>query len=287
MKEIKDIQFILVLYKESLYSSKSYLTLSANLKALKTTASLFVYDNSPDSQEIQSTNECWEISYVHDPQNSGLSVAYNLGAQYAKTLGKKWLFLLDQDTDFPEGALLIYMQSIANYPEYRLFAPMLQIQNGKFMSPCKYQFRWGKLSDDVTPGIYAFKNTAPVNSGLLVDAFTFSLSGGYNEKVRVDGCDFQFIERFKKLQQEYVVINLTLQQDFSFFETSFEKQFDRFTIFLVDMKNSERESILDGIFYFRIALKRALFLTVRTKSLRFITQFYNIYLGHQTKVDNT
>ena len=84
---------VIVLYKCKLENSKSYQSLLQNNEE-----TIFVYDNSPISQEVHGEN----IVYIHDSQNGGLSVAYNKAAQYARCNRFDWLLLLDQDTTFQD-----------------------------------------------------------------------------------------------------------------------------------------------------------------------------------------
>ena len=80
---------VIVLYKCKLEDSKSYQSLLRDKDI-----TIFAYDNSPTPQEVNVKN----VIYVHDSQNSGLGVAYNKAAQYAKCEHFEWLLLLDQET---------------------------------------------------------------------------------------------------------------------------------------------------------------------------------------------
>jgi rhamnosyltransferase len=277
---IAEIQFVIVLYKQNLAESKSFLALKASLHKLQEKGDLFIYDNSPDRQDVAAATELEfkETIYIHDSANSGLSVAYNAASKHANLRGKKWMFLLDQDTYFPEDTLMKYIQAINLYPDFKLFAPILQIANGLFMSPCRYKYKWGKLMKSVEPGVYSFQDTAPVNSGICVNLDAFLAVGGYNEKIRLDGADYQFIERFKKTNKNYMVLDIKFHQDFSMFDTDETSLTSRFSLFLKDVKNFERDTVLDDLMYARLAFVRMLKLTLQTKSAKFLSLYLNSYL---------
>jgi GT2 family glycosyltransferase len=277
---ISDIQFVIVLYKQDLAESRSFIALKASLDKLHEKGSLFIYDNSPQIQEVASvTQDTFQESiYVHDPTNSGLSVAYNTASRHAKKKDRKWLFLLDQDTHFPDDTLLKYMQAIELHPEFQLFAPILEIADGLFMSPCRYKYKWGKLMKSVEPGVYSFSDTAPVNSGICVNLDAFFAVGGYNENIRLDGADYQFIERFKKKHENYLVLDIRFHQDFSLFDRDETSLINRFSLFLKDVSNFERDNFLDEVLYARLAFVRMLKLTLQTRSRKFLALYLNSYL---------
>lgn len=284
---LSDIQFVIVLYKCALKNAASFNSLSISLKkyvdnkAIK--CSLFVYDNSPYLQEFSDVDDLWDVVYTKDPQNSGLSVAYNQAAQYAKKGNKRYLFLLDQDTTFPVHSIATYMQSINLNPDINVFAPILRIANGKIMSPCKYVNKWGKLIDNIEPGPSNLNHYVPVNSGLCVNLDNFFNAGGYNENVKIDGADFQFLERFKKkVSKVFYIINLELNQDFSLFETDVNNIMSRFITLLKDVKNFERADLLDTYFYNRIVLIRALKIFMQTKKLVVFYYYMKYYLNNKS-----
>lgn len=272
---VSDIQFVIVLYKQQLAASKSFLALKASLDKLQEKGHLFIYDNSPEPQEVHNhtADRFEEAIYVHDPANGGLSLAYNAAARQARQSGRKWLFLLDQDTSFPEDTLAQYLQAIEVNPGFQLFAPILQIANGLFMSPCRYKYKWGKLMKSVEPGPHRFADTVPVNSGLCVNLDAFLAVRGYNERIRLDGADYQFIERFKKQYPTYMVLDIRFHQDFSLFDTNEASLTSRFALFLADVSNFERESFMDALLYARLAFVRMLHLSLQTKKPVFLKMY--------------
>ena len=96
---------IVVIYNMELAHSKTFQSLNKALKKKNQILDLMVYDNSPNkqfhSEEFQL--ESFQVFYVSDINNPGVSKAYNTGFKRAESMGKKWMLLLDQDTDFPEN----------------------------------------------------------------------------------------------------------------------------------------------------------------------------------------
>lgn len=278
---ISDIQFVIVLYKCKLQDSATFLSMTTALEKENsdTKADLYVYDNSPYEQEKILLSEYWTITYKSDLLNKGLSTAYNLAASHARSSEKKYLLLLDQDTEFPVNSIGAYLESITNNMDIKLFAPILKIQNGKIMSPCRYVKKWGKLIDHIRPGMHSLNSYVPVNSGLCISLKDYFIAGGYNEKIRIDGADFQFIERFKKnIGTNFYVLNLEIEQDFSLFEADLNNILPRFKIFLTDVKNFDRSGWKDNYYYGRIALIRTIKLLLQTRKRVIFNYYVKYYL---------
>src|ERR1700761_7469844 len=91
----------IVLYKQNLTDSPSFISLTKSLKDLSV-CNLLVYDNSPYPHIVPEKLGMWEITYIHNANNDGISKAYNQAAVYAEKLNKEWLLFIDQDSVFPE-----------------------------------------------------------------------------------------------------------------------------------------------------------------------------------------
>ncbi len=277
MGEFTDsLSIIIVIYNTALDDSESFQSVGA-MAVNGAPLDILVYDNSPSSQHIAEYPGL-RITYYHDPENSGVSKAYNVGADHARKAQKEWVLLLDQDTTLPPEILGQYEMTVLQNPEKKLVVPILQLQNGKIFSPCRYKFKRGFYLDKISPGVHSLYQFSPVNSGILVSLSAFFEVGGYNEKVKLDFSDFQFIERFRKRHSTFVVMEVACQQDFSDDEVSFPGQTNRFRYYCEGARNMEKKGIWDWFQYNGVVFLRALRLTGRYRKGRFLQTYFNTFL---------
>lgn len=214
--DVNAIMAVLVLYKTRLEDSETFVSLSNSLKNSKLTMDVMVYDNSPTPMmtESDSISDNWRIHYVHDKTNPGVSKAYNEGLGIARKLNKKWLLLLDQDTSFPQNAVVEYSKAIQENPDIYLLAPTV-ISKNKIISPCRYVLHRGYSIRKTEPGVHRFGMTSLINSGMLIRLEAFERCGGYDERIKLDFADHDFIGRYKANYSNFALINLQCLQKFS------------------------------------------------------------------------
>ena len=270
------LSIIIVVYNTALDDSESFRSVKA-MTAPGNPLDVFVYDNSPRPQQLREYPNI-RITYRHDPENSGVSRAYNSGADHARKAQREWVLLLDQDTTLPPDVLDRYETAVRKNPGFKLFVPILQLLNGKFFSPCTYRFKRGFYLDTIAPGPHSLYKLSPVNSGILVSLNAFFEVGGYNEKVKLDFSDFQFIERFRKRYADFIVMDVVCQQDFSDDEVSYSGQANRFRYYCEGARNMEKEGIGDWLQYNMVVLLRALRLMVRYGKWKFLQTYFNTFL---------
>lgn len=247
----KDILFVIVLYHRKLKDCETYHTLIKNYPQQP----LFIYDNSSFPQQKASDFD-EHICYISDVSNSGLSVAYNRAADYARQKGYTWLLLLDQDTVFSTNILDEYNKIINQCPEIKLIVPPMKVNDKQYMSPVKVRFHMAALAKSVPAGKVSLHRYAPINSGMAINVEAFHQVGGYNEKVKLDFSDFQFVERLRKFYPDFYVLNGTCFQHFSNVTESEEQKLHRFGIFCDCLKNCDRINRFDNVFYFLVVIKR-------------------------------
>jgi len=275
---IEDILFVLVLYEKELKNSESFNSIKSQLEKYNEKSFFYIYDNSK-LPHIVNNNENIHIEYIHDSSNSGLSFAYNLASKYAFKLNKKWLVLLDQDTDFELNYIKTLIESIKHNPNIELFAPILTIDNNQLFSPCQFKLNRGFLIKNINPGKHSLTNFSPVNSGMVVKLDLFNRAGGYNEKIKLDFSDFQFIEKVKKFNSDFYVIPSVNFQDFSNNEKNVVKLNNRFYYFCNGAKNFERNTYFDSFLFFMVVSQRMLSLIIKTQSLIFLRTFIENYIS--------
>lgn len=255
--------FCLVIYKKKI----SEIPLLHFLNQLSSSAqpTIFIYDNSPESQVALAYNNL-KIEYVHNSSNPGVSKGYNVAAKFAESSKLEWLFLCDDDIELTEKALNEYAFGIQK--DFNLFAPTL-LCNEKIYSPCKYFLKKGSHLSISKPGAHQTKGKNFLNNGLLVRTSAFLNTGGYDENIPLYFSDFEFFERFSKSNSEFYWLNCSLNHNLSD-ETDIDvsRATTRYTYFVLGAKNSAK-SPLESIFYFLIVLRRYLKLSARYKSLNF------------------
>ncbi len=281
---LKDILAVVVLYKSEFDGTKTMLSLSKALENVDGRLDTVLYDNSPVANYTESEFRLknFNITYIHDVSNPGVSRAYNFAAKIAIKRSKKWIMLLDQDTYFDENILCSFSESINQYRDIRLFAPILKLADNKIFSPCRYFFKRGFHIRKIKPGLHRLKNIAPVNSGMLINLEAFMLVNGYNEKVKLDFSDFQFIERFRSKFDHFVVVNSDSTQDFSNLDYNRNENERRFKLYCECASNCEKKSPLEFLMYLTITISRAIKLTSRFRSPHFLIIWFNSFILGKT-----
>lgn len=270
--------FIIVLYKCNLNSSEAFVSIKASLKLQNEQAYLYIYDNSSVKQIINETDPVWmDVTYIHDVSNPGLGIAYNSGVQIATKLEIDWVVLLDQDTQFSKDYIEKLNKGIAKFESIKLFAPIIKLSNGDNFSPTRYRFKRGNPVK-MHAGFQLLKKYSPVNSGLAININAFNKAGGYNENIKLDFADFQFIEKFRIQNQYFFLLDTIAIQDFSNMEQDTTKKIIRFEIYLECAKNCDRRSVIDDIQYLYVVSRHVLALTIKTKNFTFAKLFFTKYL---------
>lgn len=260
----------MVIYKSQLEDSIVYQTLLKDSLFEK----FMVYDNSPATFHFDESLLSENIIYVRDVDNGGVSKAYNTGTQFAKELGYSHVLLLDQDTEFPFGAAKHFYEGIG--PDI-ICVPTLKMKNGHPFSPC---VRKGikTYAVDLPSGMYNLNDYNPVNSGLCLPIAIFSKAGGYNERVRLDFADFEFISRCRKVCGKLRVLPISAIQDFSNDETDQSKLMARYLLYLESAQSTCWERLKDRqILHIEVFL-HTLALSRRTRSLEFFKKYFSNYL---------
>lgn len=273
------ILLTIVLYKEKLHSCQTWKTLLSSCHKHDAIA-LYVHDNSPEPQEI--TDELC-VCYVHDATNCGVSSAYNRAGKYASEHDYEWILLLDQDTSFPSHTIEAYRTMIKTYPSISVLVPQLMYNNGRSpFSPVRLQ---GMRAHGVClpEGIHSFKEFSVVNCGICVKTTDFMQAGGYNELVRLDFADFQFIERLKTVCSHFARIGVTAIQNFSNDEADISKLISRYEMYLDSALHCEKQCIKKHLSYHYAVLLHTLSLIKRTRKLVFFKKLFTNYFFKEHK----
>lgn len=279
---INDIFAVVVTYNSLFQGSDTMRSLNLSLQKTNKRLDILIYDNSPINQHAYYdglTLDRFKITYLSDISNPGVSAAYNTAAKIAKKHDKKWILLLDQDTNFSENIFDAYTGAISAYShDIKLFVPILKLKDGRIFSPSRYKLKRGFMLKNISPGLHNLKSLSPVNSGMLIDIKAFFEVGGYNEKVRLDFSDFQFIERFKRSFTTLYVVDSVALQDFSDEEINLNSALSRFKIYNECASQIENKSLADHFIYLGITFNRSLKLVGKFRNLSFIKAWYTHYV---------
>jgi hypothetical protein len=269
---------IIVVYNEILDFSETLNSLDkSNLKNEK--IDVFVYDNSPKKQNFKlSKFNNYDIQYFHDPLNSGISKAYNKGAEIARQMGKSWLLFLDQDTNFGIDFIEKTKLAINQFPRVNLFAPILKLSSKKILSPYNFRLFYGTHLKTISPGLKDLSTCQPINSGIIIKLDSFEETGGYNEKVKLDFSDHQFLEKFKQMENKFVIINSIGIQNFSADETNFMKILSRFKYYCDGALNFETKSAFNYFCLHFFLILKMLKQTIKHRDLQFFKIYVDIVL---------
>lgn len=279
---------VLVIYNTRLENSETFVSLSDNIQKNALNMDIVIYDNSPSAMYNDEAHDFWNIRYIHDPTNPGISKAYNIGARIAQELNKKWILFLDQDTYFPENTFNNYVESVLNYPQEILFVPILKSDNG-IVSPSSYRFKRGFPVKSIEKGIQSLSKLSPLNSGIFIRIDEFVKCGGYNEKIKLDFSDFAFIERLRKLHLSFVVTDIICSHKLSTdneVDIGLNKTLIRFGYYCEGARYSI-ETYTDAIVLTLVITARCLKLMLKFKSVKFIKSLLFIFLvGKNVNTDS-
>lgn len=273
-----NLLIVIVLFNQELNDSNAYKSIISNIGKLSN-LSILIYDNSYErnvKDDFFIVNGVNHI-YKHNIYNPGLSEAYNFSHDFAVKHKFNWLLLLDQDTELPNYSLNVYLNSIGKYPHINLFSPVVKVKSGSIISPYRERFRVGFKLKSVIYGEHNIIEYGLINSGILISTRAFSRAGGYNERVKLDFSDSQFLSRFRRHYKKFFCIDLCLVQDLSTYEKDLEKLLVRFKYFCRDAYNCESYGILDRLAIIFILFKHTIALTIKKKSLKFILNAYYYY----------
>jgi GT2 family glycosyltransferase len=272
-ESLDDIFAVIVLYKMQFRSSVSFISLLTAIESQPGALQLLLYNNSPEIEQDVSMYDQTKIIFhvINDPENPGVSKAYNRAHQIAKNNKKKWLFLLDQDTQLPENFFSVFFseRKLDVYDADRLYFPILR-SKGKIISPAKYIPYRGIMQQNVQCG-YQTKKLAIINSGTIIDTALFETAGGFNDKVMLDFSDISFFRRVWQYYKRGKLINAVCTQQFSGFENdSYEKTMNRFRTFNHNAITFGKEKGVSRLFLFFTVLLRAVNLSLQFKTVNFI-----------------
>src|SRR5690606_38017857 len=137
------------------------------------------------------------------------------------------------------------------------------------------KFYYGSHLKNVLYGKQDFGTNSLVNSGMLITVDSFRKVGGYNEKVKLDFSDHQFIEDYKQKYKQFVLVESTCIQSFSAIEDSKEKQIIRFRYYCEGVYNFKAKSRFAKVLMIPYLFFKAMKKSLKFRSLMFFQIFFN------------
>jgi GT2 family glycosyltransferase len=192
---------VIVVYKKRLQETPAFESIAA-LQSDTAKLLVYVYDNSPMPQEVNVGN----VFYFHDQLNSGVSRAYNMAFEFARKAGKKWMLLLDQDSQIPLSTFAAYPVAVGIFNRQEVFVCEMKDEK-KTVSPYRVRFGKGWRSTNLAPGTLSFDSYYVINSGMLITVDGFAKAGGYDPDFPLDLSDVVFCDRLKVHEKSFVLVN--------------------------------------------------------------------------------
>ena len=213
---------VVVVYRIAPEDAPAYRSLIEARKKLRShegRVSIVIWDNGPDFRETGDLPE--DVTYLHDPRNPGLAVAYNSALGIAAGQRSEWLITLDHDTVVPPDYLIRLAATSQQYIDRSdIGAIVPQIATGKKrLSP--YHFcldalpKWYPEGYRGVPGgrVFAF------NSGAMIRVDALRQIGGYDIRFPVDHSDtVMFYKLHQHGKRVFVDGDVQLEHELSFIE---------------------------------------------------------------------
>ena len=282
---MSDILPIIVVYDMLFWQSITYKSLVKSVGS--NNIDIFIYDNTPYNNKLKNDNAFLHeiprninLKYVHDPSNSGVSKAYNVGASYAIKRSKKFLLLLDQDTQLPKDFMEKIVNKINLYKKGVFFFPLVyQKDQNILISPCRlFLFRGRTLKRTAIGNMKSLRNISFINTGLCIRLDFFCKIGGFNEKIKLDFSDHEFIFRLAKYVETAYLIDSEIFHSLSCMEPcSIKTKFLRFKYY-IDGGRIYSKSVGNSLLFEIFLLARGLYFVYKYKKVSFLTIIFKSYL---------
>lgn len=266
------ILFGITCFREKYWETQSFKDLVVSHQQISKEVQLYIciYDNTDfENWDVFPDDHHYEnviIDYHRDSLNSGISAAFNYFATLSKHKRLDWIVFLDQDTRLPIDFFTKYCNKSLATGKNILF-PKVYVGSHLF-SPSHYNyFRTSEIlgisSEIMLSGVTA------INSGLMIKSSFFLLNGGYNQNLRVDFCDHEFIEKINNKNIFADIIDVSLYQEFSAKTNDKLKSIERYKIYVKDLK-IYRKGKNKILFFVRVDLPHLIKEIYRNKSFEFL-----------------
>lgn len=240
---------------------------------------IFIYDNSlmPQINSYPHLN----IKYVHDSSNPGVSTAYNKAFQYAFENNKSAVLLLDQDTNFDSKELSLYIDKLNEYGDGFIYAPVItDADSSKIYSPSYMSFFVGKALSVVDLNyseIYNLSRKSIINSGLLIPLNINKTVGGYNNRIKLDFSDIYFVEKYKEINKNIILLDFNIKHSLSGDEGyNRNRELNRFKFYCVGARELSLSLDVNTLY---TVFRRLIRLVIKYRTFEPLKTMKNYYFG--------
>jgi GT2 family glycosyltransferase len=268
----EELMVILVLYKIEIKESPAFISLTVALQTVGQKTTIFIYDNSPKSHGYE-LNDNWIILYRHDPNNPGVSKAYNEGFRCAKAQSKNWMLLVDQDTQFPQETFSKYWYTLKKYNS-SVNVPVL-FSSDRIVSPLKF-YRGGGRTISIQPGKelklgeFYFHN-----SGLLISVEAFENAECYDENLQLDFSDLSFVCKLRQNHINFRVVDFSCQHQLATLSSSdIKAKLLRFSTYLKAARYFKKKYRPSDRWLIPRLFLRAVKLSMQHQSFQFLVLYF-------------
>lgn len=268
--------FVIVTYRQHPYNTKTWMTLSKSIQqsGASQQCGVFIFDNSEVDFDT-NIQENSSVVYIRNKANPGLSVAYNTMASIAISMGYEWLILLDQDSSLPSNAIVEYIASVNRTSNSSLIRVPLIMVNSFVFSPLRVIFIKSLKRKNLPCGTYPFSKFVIINSGIMLSLAFYKQIGGYDERIKLDFTDIEFIERAALIYPKFEVLPINIKHDYSFHSNDIDSAMLRYRQYRKDYQFVSRKGISAFMKYHLSNWIHLYNLSIHHKS----TNFIKLYLG--------
>ena len=194
-----NIAAVVVWYNPTSLSNKN--TASQRIKTYSCFVDkVYIIDNS-ESDNSKLASEIINAEYYFSGKNLGIAAALNIGCKKALEAGYEWCITMDQDSYWDNNEFEIYIESIKkilNKNDTRIvsFSPRLKMpiksMNDIFVNilrPIYYRY--------CKPPEYENLDRC-ITSGNIIKLITWQEISGFDERLFIDGVDFDFCFRLQE-----------------------------------------------------------------------------------------
>ncbi|SHL00757.1 Glycosyltransferase, GT2 family [Selenomonas ruminantium] len=221
---------VVVVYNICVYNS---LTLN-NLKNInKNNVSVIVVDNSTENFNNGSLAEKSGWTYMSMNGNVGLSKAYNRALDLIQDKDGVVIWL-DDDTNITREYFDVLEKDVLENCQIDIFAPVIQGQDGKYLSPNEYHFLRNKQLKNKDDSIDCLRFNA-INSCTAVRMRVYE-KYRYTVQLFLDQVDHQFFEDQRNIGRTFKKMDVVIQHNLSIKNkvSNIEKMKNRYSIMIPD-----------------------------------------------------